>query len=59
MDINILVLAVAYKGVAVPFLWVFLDKRGHSNSYERIGLLKHVRWNKKGMDELMKHRQNG
>ncbi len=47
MDINILVMAVAYKGVAVPFLWVFLDKRGHSNSYERIGILKHVRWNKK------------
>lgn len=41
MDINILVLAVAYHGVAIPLLWIFLDKRGNSNTYERIGLLKH------------------
>lgn len=41
MDINILVLAVAYQGVAIPLLWVFLDKRGNSNSQERIALLKH------------------
>lgn len=41
LNINILVLAVAYHGVAIPILWVFLDKRGMSNSYERIGLLKH------------------
>jgi hypothetical protein len=40
-DINILVLAVAYHGVAIPLLWVFLDKRGNSNSLERIALLKH------------------
>jgi hypothetical protein len=41
MNINILVLAVAYKGVAIPILWMFLDKQGNSNSLERIGLLKH------------------
>ena len=41
MNINILVLAVAYKGVAIPLLWILLDKRGISNSLERIGLLKH------------------
>lgn len=41
LDINILVLAVAYKGVAIPLLWLLLDKRGNSNSLERIGLLKH------------------
>jgi hypothetical protein len=41
LNINILVLAVAYHGVAIPLLWVFLDKRGNSNSYERIALLKH------------------
>ncbi len=41
MNINILVLAVAYKGVAIPLLWVLLDKRGNSNTHERIGLLKH------------------
>ena len=42
MNSNILVLAVAYKGVAIPLLWMFLDKRGNSNSHERIGLFKHV-----------------
>jgi hypothetical protein len=41
LNITILVLAVAYHGVAIPLLWVFLDKRGMSNSFERIGLLKH------------------
>jgi hypothetical protein len=41
MNINVLVLAVAYHGVAIPLLWVFLDKRGNSNSLERIALLKH------------------
>jgi hypothetical protein len=41
MNINILVLAVAYKGVAIPLLWILLDKRGISNALERIGLLKH------------------
>lgn len=41
VNINILVLAVAYKGVAIPLLWVLLDKRGNSHSLERIGLLKH------------------
>jgi len=42
MNINILVLAVAYKGIAIPLLWIFLDKRGNSNSRERIALLKHL-----------------
>ena len=41
LNINILVLAVAYNGVAIPLLWSFLDKRGMSNSFERIGLVKH------------------
>ena len=41
MNINILVLAVAYNGVAIPLLWIVLDKRGNSNTLERIGLLKH------------------
>jgi len=41
LPINVLVLAVAYHGVAIPLLWVFLDKRGNSNSLERIALLKH------------------
>lgn len=41
MNINILVLAVAYNGVAIPLLWILLDKRGNSHTLERIALLKH------------------
>ncbi|GAK53298.1 transposase IS4 family protein [Candidatus Moduliflexus flocculans] len=39
--LNLLVLAVAYHGVALPLLWMSLDKPGASNSHERIALLKH------------------
>lgn len=40
-NINILVLAVIYKGVAMPILWIFLgDKRGNSSQQERITLLQ-------------------
>lgn len=38
-NVNILVLAVAYKGIAVPLLWTFLDKQGNSNTAERIELV--------------------
>jgi hypothetical protein len=40
-NINILVLAVAYHGVAIPVLWMLLDKRGNSHTWERMALLKH------------------
>lgn len=39
LDINILVLAVAYKGIAVPLFWSLLPKRGNSNTEERIQLM--------------------
>jgi hypothetical protein len=39
-NINILTLAVAHKGAAVPVLWLLLNKRGNSNYVERIALLK-------------------
>jgi hypothetical protein len=34
-DINILMLSVCYKGVAIPILWKMLPKRGNSNASER------------------------
>lgn len=34
-NINILVLAVAVKGVAIPLFWTMLDKQGNSNTKER------------------------
>jgi len=35
-DINIFMLGVAYRGVAFPLLFTMPDKRGNSNSAERI-----------------------
>jgi hypothetical protein len=39
-NLNILVLAVVYKGIAIPIYWLLLNKRGNSNTKERIALLK-------------------
>lgn len=36
---NILLLGAAYKGLAFPLLWVFLDKKGNSDTTERLALL--------------------
>lgn len=40
ININLLVLAVVYRGAAIPVYWLPLNKRGNSNSRERIALLK-------------------
>jgi len=37
--INFLVLGVAYKGVAIPLMWMLLDKKGNSSCDERIALI--------------------
>jgi hypothetical protein len=37
--LNILVLGIVYKGVAIPVLWTMLDKKGNSNTQERIDLM--------------------
>ncbi len=39
-NINILMLGVCYKNVAFPLLFRMLDKRGNSNTGERIALVK-------------------
>ena len=38
-NINILVVALVYRGIAIPLHWHLLDKRGNSNTSERIALL--------------------
>lgn len=38
--INILMLGIVYRGVAIPLFWVLLDKKGNSNQDERIELLR-------------------
>ncbi len=40
ININLLVLAVVYKGAAIPVYWLPLNKRGNSNWRERIALMK-------------------
>ena len=37
--VNLLMLGVAYKGLAFPLLWVLLDKKGNSDTSERLALL--------------------
>ena len=39
VNINILVLGIAYKGIAFPIFWILLPKKGNSNTNERIQLL--------------------
>ena len=40
MNINILTIAIAYRGIAFPVLWMMLDKQGNSNQQERIALMR-------------------
>ena len=42
LDINILTLAYAHEGVAVPLLWCLLPKAGNSATQERITLLERL-----------------
>ena len=39
-NINIFMLGIVYKGIAFPLLFRMLDKRGNSNSKERINLVE-------------------
>mgnify|MGYP001801041408 CR=1 FL=1 len=37
---NILTLGIVYEGIAFPVVWSFLDKRGNSNTHERMELFQ-------------------
>lgn len=39
-DINILTLAIVFKGIAIPIYWELLDKRGNSDTKERIAIVQ-------------------
>ena len=39
-NINILMLSIAYQGMAIPILWTMLPKRGNSNTLERKELVQ-------------------
>jgi hypothetical protein len=38
-SINILMLSITYKGIAIPLFWSLLDKKGNSNTKERIAIM--------------------
>ncbi len=43
--INILTIGISWRGTAIPLVWKLLDKRGLSNTAERITLLdKLLKW---------------
>jgi hypothetical protein len=42
LDINILMLTVAHRGIGLPLMWSCLKKRGNSNTSERIDLIKRI-----------------
>lgn len=39
-NINILMLSITYIGIAIPLFWSLLDKKGNSNTSERIVLME-------------------
>ena len=42
VPINILLVGVVYQGVVFPLCWMLLDKKGNSNTAERIALMEQV-----------------
>lgn len=39
-NINVLCLGICYKGICFPVIWISLDKRGNSNTSERVALIE-------------------
>lgn len=58
-NINILMLGVSYKNVAFPLMFKMLDKRGNSDTVERINLIKkYIEWfGKQSIDCLLADRE--
>ena len=42
LEINILLAAVVYRATAFPLLWMLIDKKGNSNTTERIQLMEQL-----------------
>lgn len=44
-NINILMVAIVYKGIAIPIVWTLLDKKGNSRTSERIEIMQiFIKW---------------
>jgi hypothetical protein len=41
-DVNILMIGIVHRGIAIPVLWDLLDKKGNSNTRERISIVQRV-----------------
>lgn len=59
LDINIFMLGIVYKGVAFPLLFTMLEKRGNSNTQERIDLINRFigLFGKDAIDSLVADRE--
>jgi Transposase DDE domain len=42
LNINFLVIGIAYNGIALPIAWINLDKQGNSNTSERQRILERI-----------------
>lgn len=58
-DINILMLAIVYKGIAIPVYWILLNKQGNSSTRERIALIQRfiTQFGKKRILKLLADRE--
>lgn len=58
-NINILTLGVVYKGTAIPIYWELLDKRGNSDTPERIALIQKfiAKFGKENISDLLCDRE--
>jgi hypothetical protein len=59
VHINILMLSVVYKGVALPLMWTLLPKAGNSDTQERIDLInRYIRlFGKDNIEHLLADRE--
>lgn len=50
---------MVYKGIAIPVYWILLNKKGHSNTRERIALMKRFisQFGKKRIIKLLADRE--
>lgn len=58
-NINILTLAIVFKGIAIPIYWELLDKKGNSNTKERISIVQKFidKFGKEGIAGLLGDRE--
>ncbi|MFB2579571.1 IS4 family transposase, partial [Acinetobacter sp. c2-A9] len=58
-NINIFMLGVVYRGIAIPLYWGMLDKRGNTNHLERAELIERFikQFGKDNIDMILADRE--